>query len=192
MRALRMQPSPSASRVALRFALGAAALLGVVAAVSRLLGPSLEPLAVRFVARYGYPGMALGALVSDLTTFPVPPQFYMVTAVSAGAPWPPTLFFIALGSVLGGAGAYRLGSRLAAVPWVRPRVEGSRPWVDRLVARYGAWGMAVAAMSPIPFSVLCYLTGAYRLGPRAAAIVLGLRVPRLAIFYALIALGWRR
>ena len=64
--------------------------------------------------------------------------------------------------------------------------------VERLRGRYGAWGMVVASLSPIPFSLLCYFTGAYRLGRRDALIVLGMRVPRLAIFYALIALGWRR
>lgn len=184
--------APRAGRVALRFALGAAALLGAVVALSRLLGPTLEPFAAAFVARWGYPGMALGAFVSDLTTFPVPPQFYMLTAVSAGAPWPRAFASIALGSVVGGAGAWRLGGRVARVRWIGARVEATRPWVERLRGRYGAWGMAVASLSPIPFSLLCYFTGAYRLGHRDALIVLGMRVPRLAIFYALIALGWGR
>lgn len=183
---------PRAGRVALRFALGATALLGAVVLVSRLLGPTLEPYAAAFVARWGYPGMALGTFVSDLTTFPVPPQFYMLTAVSAGAPWPRALASIALGSVVGGAGAWRLGGHFARARWIGARVEATRPWVERLRTRYGAWGMVVASLSPIPFSLLCYLTGAYRLGRRDAFIVLVMRVPRLAIFYALIALGWGR
>jgi membrane protein YqaA with SNARE-associated domain len=183
---------PRAGRVALRFALGATAMLGAVVLVSRLLGPTLEPYAAAFVARWGYPGMALGTFVSDLTTFPVPPQFYMLTAVSAGAPWPRALASIALGSVVGGAGAWRLGGHFERARWIGARVEATRPWVERLRTRYGAWGMVVASLSPIPFSLLCYLTGAYRLGRRDAFIVLVMRVPRLAIFYALIALGWGR
>ncbi len=129
---------PRPGRLALRFALGAAGLLGAVVALSRLLGPTLEPFAAAFVARWGYPGMALGTFVSDLTTFPVPPQFYMLTAVSAGAPWPRAFASIAAGSLLGGAGAWRLGGRIARVRWIGARVEATRPWVERLRGRYGA------------------------------------------------------
>lgn len=193
-----MHPDPGATRplepraIALRFVAGAALLLTIVFVVSQQLGPRLEPYAASFVARYGYLGMAVGAFVSDLTTFPIPPQFYMVTAVSAGAPWPRAFAAIAAGSIVGGLLGSRLGVRLAGLPFIHARVESTRPWVDRLMKRYGHWGLVVASLSPIPFSLLCYLTGIYRLGGRGAAIVLGMRVPRLAIFYGLIALGWRR
>lgn len=178
--------------LALRFLLGAAGLLGVIALASRHLGPRIQPFAAAFVEEFGYPGMAFGAFVSDLTTLPVPPQFYMLTAVSAGAPWQVALAFISAGSIAGGYLGTRLGGRIATLPWVGARVEATRPWIDRLLLRYGSWGLVAASLSPIPFSVLCYLTGIYRLGGRGVWIVLVMRVPRLAIFYALIALGWRR
>lgn len=178
--------------IALRLTAAAALLVGLVFALSRVAGPRLEPLAAGFVARFGYLGMAAGTFFTDATTFPVPPQFYMLTAVSSRAPWLPSLLAISAGSVLGGATAITLAGRLTGLGFVRRRVERTRPWIDHLLARYGAWAMVVAALSPIPFSVLCYITGIYRLGPRSALVVLGMRVPRLAVFYALIALGWGR
>lgn len=184
--------SGDARWIALRLTAAALLLVGFVFALSRVAGPRLEPLAAGFVARFGYLGMALGAFVTDATTFPVPPQFYMLTAVSARSPWAPAFLSICAGSLLGGATAVTLAGRLTGLGWVRRRVERTRPWIDHLLARYGAWAMVVAALSPIPFSVLCYITGVYRLGARNAFVVLGMRVPRLAIFYALIALGWGR
>lgn len=185
---------PRGDARALAWRAGAAALLLVAAvfALSRLAGPRVEPLASAFVARFGYLGMAVGSFVSDLTTFPVPPQFYMLTAVSSGTPWLPSFAVILAGSWLGGGCGMLLGERLATRPAVRARVARTKPWIDALHARYGAWAMVVAAFSPIPYSLLCYGLGVYRLGPRSAFIVLGLRGPRLAIFYALIALGWGR
>lgn len=178
--------------IALRLTAAALALLGFVFALSRLAGPRVEPLAAQFVARYGYLGMGLGAFFSDVTTFPIPPQFYMLTAVSARAPLAPALLAIAAGSLLGGASAYALAGRLGGVGWVHRRVARTRPWIDHLLARYGAWAMVVAALSPIPFSVLCYITGVYRLGARNILVVLAMRIPRLAFFFALIVLGWGR
>ena len=83
-----MDPAPDprsgdARWIALRLTAAALLLVGFVFALSRVAGPRLEPLAAGFVARFGYLGMALGAFVTDATTLPVPPQFYMLTAVSA-------------------------------------------------------------------------------------------------------------
>lgn len=185
-------PRGDARAIALRVAGAAALLLGAVFALSRLAGPRVEPLAAAFVARFGYLGMGVGAFVTDFTTFPVPPQFYMLTAVSSGAAWAPSLACIIAGSLLGGGCGVLFGGRIATLPAVQRRMARTRPWIDALHARYGAKAMVVAAFSPIPFSLLCYALGVYRLGARSALIVLGLRGPRLALFYALIALGWGR
>lgn len=152
--------------------------------------PELSALGTAFVTRFGYPGMALGAFVSDAFNFPIPPQFYLLTAVAAGAPQVPSVVVVCVSSVIAANVAYAVAGYLARIPFVRRRIEASRPRIDPLFARYGYYAVAIGAMSPIPFSLLCYVAGLYRVPYRIYAVLVLMRIPRLLVFYALIRLGW--
>lgn len=168
-------------------------LVAVFAGVSvgaALFRPELRALGEAFVRRFGYGGMALGAFLSDAFMFPIPPQFYMLTSVAAGAPQGPSVAVICLSSVIAANVAYHVAGSLARVPLVRHRIERSRGLIDPLFARYGYYAVAVGAVLPVPFSLLCYLAGLYRVPYRLYAVLVLLRVPRLLVFYALIRLGW--
>lgn len=161
--------------------------VGLAAALYR---PQLRALGEAFVHRFGYPGMALGAFCADAFNFPIPPQFYMLTAVAGGAPQVPSVAVVCLASVLAANVAYKIAGSLARIPLVARRIEASRPRIDPLFAKYGYYAVAIGAMSPIPFSLLCYVAGLYRVPYRIYAVLVLMRVPRLLLFYALIRLGW--
>lgn len=168
-------------------------LVGVFVAVSlgaALFRPELKTLGVVFVNRFGYAGMAVGAFVSDAFMFPIPPQFYMLTAVTAGAPQLPSVTVICVSSVLAANVAYRIATSIARIPFMHNRIERSRVKIDPLFAKYGYYAVAIGAILPIPFSLLCYLAGLYRVPYRVYAVLVLLRVPRLLAFYLLIRLGW--
>ena len=74
--------------------------------------------------------------------------------------------------------------------FVARRIEAARPTIDPLFAKYGYYAVAIGAMSPIPFSLLCYVAGLYKVPYRIYALLVLMRVPRLLVFYALIRLGW--
>ncbi len=152
--------------------------------------PELRALGIAFVQRFGYAGMAAGAFAADAFMFPIPPQFYLLTAVTAGAPQVPSVAVVCVASVLASNVAYHVAGTLARVPFVRHRIERSRGKIDPLFARYGYYAVAVGAVSPIPFSLLCYLAGLYRVPYRVYAVLVLLRIPRLLVFYLLIRLGW--
>jgi uncharacterized membrane protein YdjX (TVP38/TMEM64 family) len=71
-------------------------------------------------------------------------------------------------------------------------------WLERngrSIARYfeGATayrGAALISITPVAFSVVCYVSGLYRLGTRPFLLVLALRLPKLLIYYQLVKLGW--
>ncbi len=161
-----------------------------VSVTAALFRPELRALGEAFVRRFGYGGMALGAFLSDAFMFPIPPQFYMLTSVAAGAPQGPSVVVICASSVVAANVAYHVAGSLARVPLVRRRIERSRGVIDPLFARYGYYAVAVGAALPVPFSLLCYLAGLYRVPYRLYAVLVLLRVPRLLVFYALIRLGW--
>lgn len=163
--------------------------LGVSMAAA-LFRPQLRVLGEGFVHRFGYAGMALGAFVSDAFNFPIPPQFYMLTAVAAGAPQIPSVTVVCVSSVIAANVAYFVAGSLAKVPFIAHRIEASRPRIDPLFAKYGYYAVAIGAMLPIPFSLLCYVAGLYKVPYRIYVVLVLMRVPRLLAFYALIRLGW--
>jgi uncharacterized membrane protein YdjX (TVP38/TMEM64 family) len=102
----------------------------------------------------------------------------------------PFAIVVCLSSVVAANVAYKVAGALAHVPFVRRRIEASRPKIDPLFAKYGYYAVAIGAMSPIPFSLLCYVAGLYRVPYRIYAVLVLMRIPRLLVFYALIRLGW--
>ncbi|WP_437574647.1 YqaA family protein [Sorangium sp. So ce887] len=140
--------------------------------------------------RFGLAGMFVGTYLADAFSFPIPPQFYMLTAISSGGSQVAPMITISAASLLAGYTGYRLAGHLARLRIFAARLERTRPRIDRLFDRYGYWAIAVGSLSPIPFSMLCYMSGLYRIPPRYFLTMVLFRVPRLLVFYALIRLGW--
>jgi membrane protein YqaA with SNARE-associated domain len=172
--------------------LGLAALLGLVVLVVRALRPELESVGTWFVARYGLVGVAAGTFIADGFHFPVPPQFYMLLSVAAQTEPAAVLAACSLGSVLGGATGYcvarRLGHTRLLSRWLE-RVGGGVG--QRLGQRYPYRSAVVASISPMAFSVLCYLAGLFRVRPGPLLVLLALRLPKIVLYYYLVRAGWR-
>jgi membrane protein YqaA with SNARE-associated domain len=178
-------------RFALQSLVAVVALLALVSTLARLFKPELQTLGEGFLERFGALGLSLGTFLADAFHFPIPPQFYMLASISGG--WSPleSLAAIAAGSMMGGVISHLIGRHLLwRVRFLRRVVDRSRARVDWLFARYGYWAVAVGSVSPVPFSLLCNLSGLYRVPFRIFLVLSLFRIPRLLIFYTLIRLGW--
>jgi membrane protein YqaA with SNARE-associated domain len=181
---------PSA-RVLLRFLLGAAAFLAVVVLLVRSFRPELEGLGRGFVSHFGLFGFTLGSYLADGFHFPVPPQFYMLLSLGAGTSKLATLFAITVGSLAGGVSGYAVSRRLVRFPRLGRWIERSGGRFRKQLEGRNAYRSAViASVTPVAFSMQCYLSGLYRLPRRAFAVILLLRIPKLLLFYWLVQLGW--
>ena len=169
--------------LAARWLLGIAAFVAIMALLASAFHEPLEALGRRFVARFGYGGMALGTFLADGFQFPVPPQFYMLVSVTSGASPLASLGAIATGSLAGGLVGFVGAGKLATLPFVSRRLERSERLVSRALDRFGYLAALLASLSPVPYSVLCLLSGAHRLGWRFFALVSLCRLPRLLFFY---------
>jgi membrane protein YqaA with SNARE-associated domain len=173
-----------------RWTLGVAAFMALMLLVADWLRAPLESLGRSFVGRFGYAGMTFGTFLADGFHFPVPPQFYMLLAVSSGAPELATLGAIACGSLPGGLVGYVVGRKLARLPAVARKLERSTVFVERFFRRFGYGAALLASLSPIPYSVLCAISGAHRLEWRFFALLSLCRLPRLYMFYWIVRTSW--
>lgn len=178
-------------RLALQTLVTVLVLLGFVAALAHLLKPELQALGRGFLERFGAFGLSIGTFLADGLHFPIPPQFYMLAAITAGWSIATTLAAITAGSLVGGVVSHLIGRHvLWRVRFLRRIVDRSRQRFDWLFARYGYWAVAVGSISPIPFSLLCNLSGLYRVPFRLFLVLSLFRVPRILLFYMLIRFGW--
>src|SRR5688572_5086694 len=89
-------------RSIVRLLLGVVLVLGLVAVAAHNFRAELEAVGRAFVEHLGYWGMGVGTLLADGFHFPVPPQFYMLLAISSGASLPIAMSVITAASLLGG------------------------------------------------------------------------------------------
>jgi membrane protein YqaA with SNARE-associated domain len=121
---------------------------------------------IRWLIDAGWVGFFLFAWFYNvlIVPFPFDPFLLMVPELAApGALW---LWWSAatLGMGLAAANGYAL-----ARWWLGPRL---RPWLQRqagykrteaCLQRYGVWAVALSAVTPVPFSLVCWMAGFLRL-----------------------------
>lgn len=170
--------------------LGIALFCALVLVASTYFRPQLTAVSRWLVARFGYAGFFVGPFLADAFSFPAPPQLYLLAAISTQQPGPLAVGLVSAGSVLGGNVGRLLGSKLGDRPFLARLLGRTRPKADALFARYGFWAVAVGALLPVPYSVLCYLAGVYRMPAGIFAGMSLLRVPRLIFFYYVLKAGF--
>jgi membrane protein YqaA with SNARE-associated domain len=185
-------PDRRATRLlVLRVLLGMAVLFAGVVLLVHTFRAELEGVGRAFVGHFGLAGMALGSFIADGFHFPVAPQFYMLLGIAGGNSHVTTFSAIAAGSLTGGVAGYVLARWLGRFPRLARWLErSSAKFRHHLQGRNAYRGVVIATCTPVPFSVLCYSAGLYRLSERAFLLILALRIPRLLVFYYLVWLGW--
>lgn len=169
---------------------GAVVFFGVVVALARWLRPELKATGQYFVETFGLFGMAIGTFIADGFHFPVPPQFYMLMAIAAETSPVSTLAAVTIGSLAGGTVGFFLARRLGRWRFFSRWLERSSKAVQRFGKRHGYRLVIAVSLTPIAFSVLCYLAGAYGLPKRFYIAIAVLRIPKLVLYYYLVRAGW--
>ena len=184
------QEQPSLRKLALDTALFTVALLAFVFLAGYFFRAPLEQLARQLVHQTGYAGMFAGVFIADAFTFPLPPDVYLFISIASGSDVFITLAACSAASVIAGNIAYTIGPYIQRIPLLRQRLEDFRPRGEYLFGQWGGWAVAISALTPIPFSIVSWLAGIYRMKYTSYALASLFRIPRIAGYYALYAYGW--
>ncbi|RKY62804.1 MAG: DedA family protein [Candidatus Latescibacterota bacterium] len=137
---------------------------------------TLQALAQVGVERYGYWGLlALGFSVAVYQ--PMAPDVFLVAGSSLGMNPCLAVFVALMGTLAGSAGGYALGRFVGRKVLYIVRIKEHRlQKAEALFRRYGMWGVALAALSPIPLRETSWLAGAFGMPPRLflMAVALGI------------------
>lgn len=137
----------------------------------------------------GIGGLAAVVFVTDSLISPVSPDIVLVVVAKTplSRDWIALVCLLGALSAAAGSVAWELGRRLGASQLRIARMVRARRLNRALVTRYGRWAVALGALTPIPFSVTCWIAGMCGMDYRTLAPITLLRIPRFVVYYLAIA-----
>ncbi len=175
--------------LAWKLLLGIFVLVAGFAVLGRLYKKPLLAWSEAFVDWAGGPGVALAFLIPDMSALPVPQDAFAAAAWVGGMSYSTVVAWATLGSLVGGNLGFLIGILLSRRPFFERLMATRGQSVRALVRRYGGWGLAIAALSPLPYSMGCWASGALGMAWGRFMLVSLLRIPRIAFYLWLISAG---
>jgi membrane protein YqaA with SNARE-associated domain len=142
-----------------------------------------------FVKALGGFGVALGFFIPDAFTLPLPNDVAAVLGLAGGLSFLEVTLWATAGSLVGGSVGYAIGRNLRKTRMVQRIFERRGGLVQHTMDRYGITAVAVAAVTPLPYSIFCWAAGAARIPFGQFFIISQLRWARVAGYLYLIQLG---
>jgi len=145
-----------------------------------------------FVDHFGGVGIAIGYFFPDALTVPIPNDAFTAFGLWGGMDFWVVVAWGSLGSLAGGSTGWLIGRYLIARS-TRLQEFMARRGGDEMrgqIRRGGRWFLALAAITPVPYSITCWAAGATELPYWQFFLVSLLRIPRVAVFLWLIEQGF--
>lgn len=180
---------PSLARLLVSTGLAVVTLVLGVAALGYWLRAPLMAVGGSFVERFGGPGVAIGFAVPDAFTIPVPNDTFLALGLAGGMSDSALIGWGTLGSLVGGSAGFGLGRLLRGTRRLQRFFRGRGAAIDQALRRHGVKIVAIAAVTPLPYSISAWAAGASTMRYRTFAAVSLLRVFRVMASLYLIRLG---
>lgn len=173
-----------------RAGLGLLVVLGVAGLAGWLLREPIELVAEVFLGRFGWAGLFAGVVITDASPIPMTHEPVLLLAVAEQMPVWTIAAVAASASVTAGPVGYLGGWLLRTRSDARRLLEDRAPAMIRFLRDWGATGVAIAALLPIPYALATWTAGL--LGVRLPKVLLAslLRIPKTCFYLWLIVQGW--
>lgn len=163
--------------------------LMILIAIIFLLALSLEP-QIRIASQwlttnFGVWGMAVFVFFTDLIVSPIPPDavLFAISKSPMHQDWLILVPFLGLVSAAAGVCGWLLCKKLQHIKIVERYLLYFTSEHEKSLKRYGFWMVVIGALTPVPFSITCWIAGVINLPLRPLLMACLLRVPRFIIYY---------
>jgi membrane protein YqaA with SNARE-associated domain len=168
---------------------GLLVLMGALAIPVMNYKDQLEEICHYFVEHFGGLGVAMGFLVPDMVPIPFTQDIFTGMAVIGGMGFLEAVCWATAGSLIGGSIGFFIGRSLGNTPRFQRFVKGRGSRAYSLVQERGSIAVIIGAVTPIPYSVVCWSCGALDFPYSRLMWISLLRAPRIAFYLALIVYG---
>jgi len=151
-----------------------------------IIGSSVRTndIATNIYNKMGYFGVALFVYLCDTFIVPLTPDI-MFPLVSKNWNIIEITLFMGGASFLGGLSAYWLGHLLSKIKTVDKFANKLMGTHKEFIHHRGAWGVAIAGLTPIPYSTICWTAGIVKLEFRDVVLACLVRFLRMILYYYL-------
>jgi membrane protein YqaA with SNARE-associated domain len=132
----------------------------------------------------GLGGIALFVFINDLFIIPMTVDILFPFVMNHNRV--ELLLVMGLSSALGGIGGYLIGRVIGHLSIIEAQIARFSKEGRLLIEKYGAWAVVIAALSPIPFTTVCYLAGMVKISPLKIIFATLARIPRMILYYFVI------
>ncbi len=151
------------------------------------LKPQMQTVAKWVTETLGYSGVFLYTFIVDM--FIVPLTVDIIFPFVSHYNTVPLLLTLSIASSLGGIGGYLIGRLLGHISIIKAFTSGFTQDGESLIKKYGVWAVVIAAITPIPFSTICWMSGMVKVPFLYVALASLARFPRMIIYYAAVKAG---
>ncbi len=175
----------------IRFILVCSIIILLLILLRYTLGDYMEQYGKELVDRFGYGGMFAATLIMDTFIMPISPDIIIFLSIAGHVNTFWAIFTITAASMLGGNIGYFIGRFLGNREFVTKRLGKYERKGRYLMKKYGLWAVIIGAMTPIPFSAICWLAGMLDMKYTHFLAGVSWRIPRFLLWYIIIGLGFK-
>lgn len=135
----------------------------VFLAIAIGFAPQFEVMGAWIVDRFGLPGLLLSTFLLDYLLQPFPPDIPLYSFILGGDGFWGVITLVALTSVVGGVCGYWTGRLLEYEGAIRFVGKKRYKQAVDLFHDHGVAAVVVAALSPVPFNVVCWSAGMFKM-----------------------------
>lgn len=167
---------------------GALFLLGLITLIF-LLALSFEPYirssADWLIENFGMLGISITVFVADLIISPIPPDaaLFFIGKSQLHSQWMFWVPLLGMVSTSAGICGWFIGRRLQHLSFVKKFVSHFGDEHRAAIKRFGFWMVILGALTPLPFSLTCWLAGIFKLNFKTFLTASFFRIPRFVLYY---------
>lgn len=161
----------------------------VIGGILYVFREPLQEFAKVFVKELQGVGVAAGFFIPDAFTIPLPNDAFTVLGLMGGLGFWEVVMWGSIGSIAGGSVGWLIGRRLSQTSWFKRIMAKRGAEISGLVEKYGTVALLVAALTPLPYSLACWATGAGGMSYQRFILISSVRVVRVALYLWLIKEG---
>jgi membrane protein YqaA with SNARE-associated domain len=165
-------------------------ILGIVVMLRFLLGDHIEAFAEVFVDKFGLVGIFVSTIILDSMVLGISPDIVLFVAIAGDVEPLGILLTISIASIIGGNIGYFIGRFLGHRKFIQKRIVKYERKGHYLMEKYGVWAVIVAAMTPIPFSTICWIAGMLEMKYSHFWAGVIWRIPRYLLWYIVFRVGF--
>ncbi len=177
------------ARLIFKAVVGLLVLLALSYAIGRFLQEPITVAGTAVLDRFGMVGLFLSVIVTDASPLPMTNEPLAILAISADRPANLVFAVISVASVCAGLVGYTCGRIAGEATALGAFLRRRYPGFTGFMTRYGAYGVAICALLPIPFALSTWTAGMTRVAVHKVAAASLVRIPKTAFYVWLIHVG---